>query len=265
MLELKLQVNLWSASIARPTEWGQLSEAIIETFYRAHLRPGDLALDVGGNVGRHTIPMAEAVGPEGHVHVVEPIPYIADRMQANLEKAGVAGRVSVLRAAASHAPGQARFHVVVGAEPLSSLSRDMAASRNRGELREIVVEVVTIDQRFGALPLRFVKLDVEGAEFDAMKGAAGLLRTARPVLAFEDGRARAAQHFGYSLETYYRFFDAMDYVVLDLFGLPVGIEHGRHAGPWNFFAAPREAVADVRDLVQYASFSVLLERLRSDT
>lgn len=262
MLDIKLQANLWQSAIRLPNTWGKVSEAIIEAFYRTYLRPGDVALDIGGNVGRHTVPIAQSVGDEGKVFVVEPIPYIMQTLMQNHEKADVTARVQPFLGAASAAPGKATFHVASGAEALSSLSRELVVSRQQAQIEAIDVEVITVDAAYGVQPVRFMKLDVEGAEFDAMRGAAGLMRQRRPVLVFEDGRAGSARHFNYSLAEFYGFFDRLDYVVLDFFAQPVHEGHQVHPGPWNFFAVPREAREMVAELICYATFSVLLAQLQ---
>jgi len=47
-------------------------ELMLEQIYRAALRPGDIAVDIGAHEGRHTLPMARAVGPSGSVFAFEP-------------------------------------------------------------------------------------------------------------------------------------------------------------------------------------------------
>jgi hypothetical protein len=52
-------------------DYGEYSEAEVDLF-RQFLTPGDVALDVGANIGAHTIPMAQIVGPSGSVYAFEP-------------------------------------------------------------------------------------------------------------------------------------------------------------------------------------------------
>jgi hypothetical protein len=53
------------------TEYGEYSEGEVELF-RQCLRPGDVALDVGADLGAHTLPLAQIVGPGGTVFAFEP-------------------------------------------------------------------------------------------------------------------------------------------------------------------------------------------------
>src|ERR1043165_865505 len=52
-------------------EYGEYSEGEVDIF-RQVLRPGDLALDIGANLGSHTLPLAQFVGPTGGVYAFEP-------------------------------------------------------------------------------------------------------------------------------------------------------------------------------------------------
>ncbi|HEY3637193.1 MAG TPA: FkbM family methyltransferase, partial [Rhizomicrobium sp.] len=60
-------------------EPGELFEKIIEDIYSNILGEGDLAIDGGAHIGRHTFPMAECVGPTGAVLAVEAHPKLARR------------------------------------------------------------------------------------------------------------------------------------------------------------------------------------------
>src|SRR6266496_1746810 len=53
-------------------------------FLEAVLRPGMVAVDVGANIGCHTLVMAQAVGTQGRVFAFEPNPAMTERLRANL-------------------------------------------------------------------------------------------------------------------------------------------------------------------------------------
>lgn len=40
--------------------------------YKRLIRPGDVVLDIGANIGVHTLPLANCAGPHGHVYAFEP-------------------------------------------------------------------------------------------------------------------------------------------------------------------------------------------------
>src|SRR6185436_10446252 len=64
-------------------QYGEYSEGEVAIF-RDWLRSGDIALDIGANIGIHTLPMAEIVGPIGFVHAFEPQRVIFHLLCANI-------------------------------------------------------------------------------------------------------------------------------------------------------------------------------------
>lgn len=259
---LDLQRALWLEAIRVPSAWARLSEQCIENFYTALIREGDQALDLGANAGRHTLPMARAVGDSGLVIAVEPIPHMAAGLRQSLEKAGLASRVRIVEAAVAEQAGTAVFHVATGQEALSSLSLELVEGRQARQIQPVQVRVIRVDEAFAEVPLRFIKLDIEGAEFMALKGAEGVLRGVRPVLEFEDGRGGSARSFGYEMRDFYGYFESVDYVVLDLFGMPAGMANIAMQGPWNFYAVPRERLEEISHFVRYALDMTLLRLIK---
>src|SRR5438132_11672625 len=65
---------------------GEMFESVISDIYTAVLKKGDLAVDGGANVGRHTFPMAEAVGTSGLVLAVEAIPALAKSLENEVRR-----------------------------------------------------------------------------------------------------------------------------------------------------------------------------------
>lgn len=253
---------LWSVALRDKALFAKVSEEIIEQFYRAWVRHGDVTIDVGANVGRHLFPLCEAVGSTGHVHGFEPVPSLATALDAQITKRNLASRIQFRQAAVSDAPGKATFYEVSDAPALSGLrARDDLSSDQK--VRAFETDVVTLDTTIQG-PVRFIKIDVEGAEFNVFKGARRILESQRPVVAFEDGRGRSAGMYGYQLSEFYEFFATCGYVVHDVFGFPIGMEMTKFAGPWNFFALPKDAT-EARDLLISANMNVVWSRLTSQS
>ena len=229
--------DLWSIALRDRGLLAKISEEIIEQFYRAWLRPGDGAIDVGANVGRHLFPLAEAVGETGHIFAFEPVPLLAVGLQQEIQKRNLATCVQLQQAAVSDVAGRRTFYEVLKAPALSGLRvRDDLTPDQK--VNSLEAEVVTLDN-FIKEPVRFIKIDVEGAEFNVFQGARRLLMEYRPIVAFEDGRGRSAGLYGYQMTEFYDFFNACDYVIFDIFGFPIGNEMTKYPGPWNFFALPK--------------------------
>jgi FkbM family methyltransferase len=150
-------------------------------FVRRWLKPGMRAMDVGANVGVYTVAMAKAVGSSGHVWAFEPTPATAECLKQSLD-ANQFDNVTLVRAAVSEIAGTTDFSLGTHAE-------ENAVAKTGGAGQEVLrVEAVTLDQMAadrGCANIDLVKLDVEGHEFEVIRGATAFLRTNSPLLMFE--------------------------------------------------------------------------------
>ena len=142
---------------------------------RTAVRPGDVVIDAGANVGSYTLLFAIWAGAEGRVFAFEPAPDAREGLRRHVELNGLADRVEIGPFALSSMVGSVRFHVD-GASGTNAI----AVASDRAAARAIEVETTTIDAFCEGHRLRpdVVKIDVEGAELDVIKGARQVL--ARP-------------------------------------------------------------------------------------
>ena len=146
------------------------------------LKPGDSAIDAGAHIGFFTMQMAAAVGPEGRIDAFEPLDHNAALLERSLAENGFADRVRFQRAAVGAAPGSATLTFPVetlnsgGAYLLREGSDPLAGNVKKQ------VPLVALDALELRRPVRFIKMDVEGAEPQVLRGAAGILRDDRPVI-----------------------------------------------------------------------------------
>ena len=193
------------------------AESLLERFYRSWVKPGDCAIDIGAHTGRHTIPLAEAVGQGGKVFAFEPLPVIFEQLRARVSRAGWAGVVELKRAAVAVEPGVATFVVAVD-RPEESGLRERAFYNGDTRIERISVDVIVLDGFVpGDVDVRFVKIDVEGAEFGVFRGAERLIRRCGPAIGFEFG-AQAAAAFDTSPDDVFDWLQAMGYAIFDLRG-----------------------------------------------
>jgi FkbM family methyltransferase len=143
--------------------------------FRAAAAPGAVALDVGANVGAYTLLLGQWVRPGGRVYAFEPAPEAFAGLSAHVRLNGLGDGVTCVRAAAAASTGTATLAV----DGLSGANRlDASAGGER-------VETVTIDdfcRREGIRP-SLLKIDVEGAELDVLRGARETIREAGDALA----------------------------------------------------------------------------------
>jgi FkbM family methyltransferase len=140
-------------------------------------------LDIGANTGVYTL-MATAVNPALTAVAYEPVPRVFQRLQANLELNGVAGRCTVRGVAVADRASRARLHVPAVSLPSSASLSEQGFKGKAGELVE--VDVVTVDQEQEGRPrVDLAKIDVEGFEDQVIEGMAKTIASDRPVIVCE--------------------------------------------------------------------------------
>jgi FkbM family methyltransferase len=158
---------------------------------RPMLREGDTFIDIGANEGLYTLLAASAVGTTGLVVAVEPSPRELQRLRRNLSANRLEPRTIVLDQAMSAGSGWAEFAVAGDAHAGQNAFADRFDHRaGLAELR--ATATTTLDMLAGRLAPRhptFIKMDVEGAEYDVLLGADWVIEEARPTWVIEIGRA----------------------------------------------------------------------------
>jgi FkbM family methyltransferase len=207
----------WERSFWEPT---------VQHAIRDHVRPGQVAFDVGANAAAFAVMMGRLVGPRGVVCAFEASPRIVGRTQHNIIQSG-ATNVTLYHRAIWHRTGEL---VTIAAG--SHLNDRVEEGGGEGS-----VPTLALDDFVAASGLTpsFIKMDIEGAEFDALRGMPRLLAEARPVLVLEqspeDMRCHAllieAGYEAVDLSTYRRIHTGADFVN------PTGVA--------NVLFAPREA------------------------
>ncbi|HVM18185.1 MAG TPA: FkbM family methyltransferase [Gaiellaceae bacterium] len=133
------------------------------------VRAGDVVVDVGANIGYHTLLFARLVGPEGRVVAFEPdeenFAVLAENVRAN----GYAN-VELVRAAVADRSG------TVALRRSSDNSGDHRIFAADEERETVEVPCVTLDEHLGdAVRVDVVKVDVQGAEAAVLRGMRGVL------------------------------------------------------------------------------------------
>ena len=172
----------YDSYIGRAVElFGEYSEAEVDVF-RGMVRPDDVCIDGGALFGEHTLALSDLC-PAGHVIAFEPqrIPFQILCGNAQLNSAD---NIDAERAALGALEGHTRV------EPLSPY-QDSPWGLSKAGTHGDRVRVRTIDS-LNLRRLDFVKLDLEGAEPDAILGAKETLLRCRPILYVEYNYNRPA-------------------------------------------------------------------------
>jgi FkbM family methyltransferase len=221
--------------------YGEFSAEETRIFERI-IKPGMIVLDIGANIGAHTLYFARAVGPKGSVIAIEPQGFLHQILTANLLLNEILN-VQALRVGIGRGQGQAWIPPI-----------DYATSGNFGG--------VSLQQRHGAEPVAlmpldslqlpqcdFIKVDVEGMEDDVIAGASATISKHRPILYVENDRREKSAALieriaalGYASYWHMPYY----YSAENLYGNPVNVFPGMVSV--NMICVPPGRTVDVSGL-----------------
>jgi FkbM family methyltransferase len=170
---------------ASPSDWAVGQTILRDRAYEPHvtravrsvLRPGMVFVDVGANIGYFSLLSAAAVGPTGRVFAFEPSPRNCAMLHFSAAANGF--RNIEIHPFAVFESAQLLVYDTQGSNGIVS---DLTDDARILAYRE-VARACTLDGVLGvAGRVDAIKLDIEGAEYCALRGAQGVLRRHRPVL-----------------------------------------------------------------------------------
>jgi FkbM family methyltransferase len=176
-------------AVIRYGEYSQHEFALFEYLCGA----GDVVVEVGANIGAHTLGLARQVGPGGRVVAVEPQPVVFQTLCGNMAINSITN-VDCLNLALSDAPGHVTVPIVDygGQGNFGGISVHHAAdvaSRVPGHR----VEARRLDDVFDYPRLKLLKIDVEGMEAAVLRGAKETIARHRPILYVENDRTEKSK------------------------------------------------------------------------
>jgi FkbM family methyltransferase len=217
---VRLFVDLADHVIGLNIVRGRYEAAEIE-FVGRLMRPGDVAIDAGAHIGFFTMQLAAMVGSAGHVYAFEPFDANAELLQQSIEENRFASRVTFRRAAVASASGTAELTFPV--ETLNSGGAYLLRSGTQplsGNLHA-TVPAIALDDFELRRPVRFIKMDVEGAEPLVVRGAARLLAEDRPVILSEIHPLQIERAAGMTAQEFLDQLRSIGYRAQDLDGRPI--------------------------------------------
>jgi FkbM family methyltransferase len=165
--------------------YGEFSQGEMELF-NGYLRPGMTVIDVGANIGVHTVYFANAVGPSGHVIAFEPQHVLYQMLCGNVALNGHYNVVA-LNAGLGAQPGTILVPRVDYARPGNFGGLSLGKWEKGDE-----VPLRTLDS-YGLEACHLIKIDVEGMELAVLEGASSVLDEHQPLLYVENDRAEKSK------------------------------------------------------------------------
>lgn len=160
--------------VAGDIEWLRPSSFPEYWHPRAKVEPGDVVIDAGLFDSTVTRKFALAAGGEGHVYGFEPEPRNYDFVQESLKKFGNPGNLEIVKMGLWLRRGTL---AISGDGPSASIC-DACADASECEVSDL--DSFARERRIDRIDL--IKMDIEGAEMEALRGAAATIRRWRPKL-----------------------------------------------------------------------------------
>jgi FkbM family methyltransferase len=220
-------------------------ESILQEVYESILDNGDIAIDIGAHIGRHTIPIAKKIIPNGRVYAFEPLPSCQKQLLKSIKNDSqkLTKIITVYPNALSDYEGESDFTIVKDDLAYSGLIERKLDHKSTTEKIKVTVKkldnlVTDIDN------LKYIKIDAEGGEFNILKGGSKIISKFRPVVTFEFG---ASSYMAYSVipEQVFLFWHELNYNIYDILGKLLDSEDSFAQSSinqkiWDYIAIPAE-------------------------
>jgi FkbM family methyltransferase len=153
------------------------------------VKPGDNMIEVGANIGSHTVGLAKAIGPQGRLIAFEPQRSCYAFLQAQIALNQLDNVIALDEGIGSQ-PGQLWYAKPDYTQPGNfggvGLTAQPAANTQ-------AVDIVRLDDRLGDISVALIKIDVEGMEEEAVRGGMKLIEKSQPILYVENDRVEKSR------------------------------------------------------------------------
>jgi FkbM family methyltransferase len=157
--------------------------------YKKIVKKGDSVIDIGANIGSHTLPLALNTGKSGKVFAIEPTEYAVTKLRKNINlNKDLASHISVFQVMLVADENERLESGIYSSWPLFHDGK-MIHPEHKGKLMETKGAVaMTLDQMVRQMHITtvdFIKLDVDGHEYSVLMGGKETLKTYIPIIMME--------------------------------------------------------------------------------
>jgi len=208
------------------TKFGEINlwERAVQFAFSRFVKKGDTIFDIGGNIGALAIAFSKMTGPTGHVSVFECNPNLLVWMEDMLNL-NEAANVEIVDKACYRESGVDKVFYCEN----SLYGAGSSLNRIEGNVTPVKVKTISVDDyinQSGKTPTA-LKIDIEGAEIDVLKGADKLLNQEKPVIVLEYGpySKKDEDPLIYLQNLGYQLYDTNTYDLVD----PTYYNNDKHA------------------------------------
>jgi FkbM family methyltransferase len=190
---------------------GKIFEPQILDVAKRYIKPGTAVLDVGANLGQMSILLSRLVGENGRVFAFEADDFIYDALSKNIV-ANERSNITAVFGAVSDKDGEVVFYPVPDFKRFGSWG-SYGIDPNAKEGRK--VPTITIDKMAIEMPISFMKVDVQGSDLFALRGAVKTIEKNHMPIIFEF-EEQFQEEFRTSFKDYIDFVERIAYRVEEI-------------------------------------------------
>ena len=154
-------------------------ETTIAAILEQKLERGGTFIDIGANIGYFSLEAATLVGEGGRVIAFEPLPFLAEQLRTSIQLNGFSN-IDVRQLALGDSVGEQKIELQRGNIGGSSLVKELDSGHFE------TVKVARLDDELAGIDrVDLIKIDVEGYEYEVLKGAQAVLQKHQPTLVME--------------------------------------------------------------------------------
>jgi FkbM family methyltransferase len=149
-------------------------------FMKSCCGKGATILDIGAHIGLFSAVAAKVTGEQGRVYAFEPAPATLPVLEQTIRINGLGSRICAVNQAMGSQTGSITFYV---SDDEADNSNSLVAYKEDRKLNGVQVQMNTIDHFAADMRLDkidFIKIDVEGAEYDTLRGGKEIFKNHRP-------------------------------------------------------------------------------------
>lgn len=229
------------AEITARGVWGDADVAA----YRNWIKPGMTAVDIGANIGHHTVLFSSLVGHKGSVYAMEPQNILYNILCGNLALNGCSNTTAIntcvgeSEGTVNMLPLDYSVRNNFGALGVDKLSlAEGSACPGQATAINTLDNLLLDDALRPATRVDFIKIDVQAFELFVLRGATKVLRTFRPTLFLELSPYWMSQYYDY--RDIYTLLQSFAYDLKDRDGKPLTTQwNGTRTHEWDVLAVPR--------------------------
>ena len=189
-------------AIGPHTPW----EPHLSDFFNRAVKSGMTVVDIGANIGFHSMLIASLVGSDGRVLAFEPNTENCRLIILSAAENGFK-HIELFPIALADAPGALCFSPAIGSNGhLLASSRETLLHPNC-----VIVPAMRLDDVVGDRSIDFIKADIEGAEYLALAGATRIIARDRPIITSEFSLEMLSRVSGIRGPDYLRWISSLGY------------------------------------------------------